>query len=141
MKALIDSDVILDFLLEREPFYEKSRKVVELCSQHSVDGYMAAHSVTNLFYLLRKDFSNEERREALLSLFDIFTIEQIDTDKLRSALTNKEFKDFEDCLQVECAKVVDADYVVTRNVSDYSNSEVKALKPDAFCTIFEEEKN
>ena len=71
MKALVDSDVVLDFLIKREPFFETSGRVVELCSRSKVDGYMAAHSITNLFYLLRKDFSDEERREAILNLFDL----------------------------------------------------------------------
>lgn len=140
MKALVDSDVILDFLIKREPYFEASSKVVELCSQYKADGYMAAHSVTNLYYLLRKDFSDEERREAILSLFDIFTIEQIDTDKLKAALANKGFRDFEDCLQVECALRVNADYVVTRNVSDYMESQIKVVKPEAFCALFDDGK-
>ena len=138
MKALIDSDVVLDFLIKREPFFETSGKVVELCSRNKVDGYMAAHSITNLFYLLRKDFSDEERREAILNLFDIFTIEQIDSDKLRTALENKDFKDFEDCLQVECALSIDADFVVTRNANDYKESQIQVLKPEEFCKLFDE---
>ena len=139
MKVFVDSDVILDFLIQREPFFEASRKVVELCSQHKADGYMAAHSVTNLFYLLRKDFSDEERRKVILNLFDIFVIDQINTDKLRTALENKDFKDFEDCLQVECALNVDADYIVTRNVNDYKGSPIHVVKPEDFCALFDHE--
>ena len=136
MKILVDSDVILDFLIRREPFFKTSEEVVELCSQHRVDGYMAAHSITNLFYLLRKDFSDEERREVILNLFDMFTIESIDSDKLKTALENKNFRDFEDCLQVECALKVDADYVVTRNVKDYKKSRIPVVKPSEFCIMF-----
>lgn len=65
----------------------------------------------------------------LLNLCKIFDVEGIDKEKLILGLSNEEFSDFEDCLQMECAKIYGADYIVTRNVSDYVTSEIKAIMP------------
>lgn len=67
--------------------------------------------------------------EILSSLCKIFDVEGIDKAKILSGLANEDFSDFEDCLQMECAKNYGAEYIVTRNVSDYKNSEIKAILP------------
>ena len=82
-----------------------------------------------MFFILRKDYNAKERREVLLNLCKIFDVEGIDKAKLISGLGNDAFSDFEDCLQMECAKSYEADYIVTRNVSDYETSEIKAITP------------
>lgn len=79
-----------------------------------------------MFFILRKDYTAKERREILSGLCTIFDVEGIDKAKLLSGLANEEFSDFEDCLQMECAKSYGADYIVTRNVSDYSVPDIKA---------------
>lgn len=131
-KILIDTNVLLDYLLEREPFFENAKKVILSCTEGNTKGCIAAHSISNMFFILRKDFTAEERREILSSLCTIFDVEGIDKAKLLSALENKEFLDFEDCLQMECAKSYGADYIVTRNVSDYSISDIKAILPSEY---------
>ena len=98
MKVLVDTNVVIDALTGREPFFEVSDKVLKICGDKKADGYLAAHSVTNLFYYLRKHYRNEDCRDILLNLFDVFDIEQIDTAKLKRSLENRDFKDFEDCL-------------------------------------------
>lgn len=85
-----------------------------------------------MFYILRKDYTTEERREILFNLCEIFDVEGIDKIKLLSGLVNDNFSDFEDCLQMECAKSYGAEYIVTRNVSDYSVSNIKAIKPSDY---------
>lgn len=128
-KILIDTNVLLDYLLEREPFYEDAKNVLLSCIDGKVSGCIAAHSISNMFFILRKDFNAKERREVLLNLCKIFDVEEIDKEKLILGLSNEEFSDFEDCLQMECAKIYGADYIVTRNVSDYVTSEIKAIMP------------
>lgn len=88
-----------------------------------------------MFFILRKDYNAKERREVLLNLCKIFDIEGIDKAKLISGLTNEDFSDFEGCLQMECAKSYEADYIVTRNVSDYVTSEVKAVMPKDYLAL------
>lgn len=128
-RILIDTNVLLDYLLEREPFFEDAKNVILACANGEIKGCIAAHSITNMFFILRIDYNIKERREILSSLCEIFDVEGIDKTKILSGLANEDFSDFEDCLQMECAKNYGAEYIVTRNVSDYKNSEIKAILP------------
>ena len=140
MKVLIDTNVIMDEILSREPFCVDSRRVIQLCSEEDVQTFLAAHTITNLFYLLRKNLSASERRTVILSLFKTYDVVPIDSQKLTNALHNEKFKDFEDCLQVECAKAVEADYIVTRDKNDFAGSEIQCVTPAEFCNLFEMEE-
>ncbi|MCM1047205.1 MAG: PIN domain-containing protein [Clostridiales bacterium] len=128
-RILIDTNVLLDYLLTREPFYEDALKIVQACVEGTIKGCIAAHSISNMFYILRKDYNVKERRETLSNLCSIFDVEGIDKVKLLSGLQNGDFSDFEDCLQMECAKAYGAEYIVTRDVNDYKSSEIKAILP------------
>lgn len=128
-KILVDTNVLLDYLMTREPFYEDAKKIVLACADGKTKGCIAAHSISNMFFILRKDYSAKERREVLFNLCLIFDIEGIDKVKLLSGLENEDFSDFEDCLQMECAKAYEAEYIVTRNVADYEASKIKAITP------------
>lgn len=128
-RILVDTNVLLDYLLIREPFYEDAEKIVHACVEGTIKGCIAAHSISNMFFILRKDYNTKERREVLSSLCAIFDVEGIDKAKLLSALQNEDFSDFEDCLQMECAKAYNAEYIVTRNLSDYKTSEIQAILP------------
>ena len=137
MRILIDTNILLDFLCKREPYYEMSIKVFELCINGQVDGCIATHSVTNIFYILRKYCNVEVRRSMLIRLFDIFEVESLTKDKLFSALNNNLFEDFEDCLQVECAKGYYADYIISRNIKDFVNSSIPCMEPQAFLQMID----
>lgn len=134
-KILIDTNVLLDYLLEREPFFEDAKEIVLSCVDGKAKGCIAAHSIPNMFFILRKDYNAKERREVLSNLCSIFDVEGIDKAKLLLGLANENFTDFEDCLQMECAKSYGADYIVTRNVSDYSVSEIKAIEPKDYLNL------
>lgn len=88
-----------------------------------------------MFYVLRKDYSIEERRKVLFDICMIFDVEGIDKTKLLVRLQNENFSDFEDCLQMECAKAYGAEYIITRNVDDYRLSEVKAILPKDYLEL------
>lgn len=134
-KILIDTNVLLDYLLTRESFYEDAKDVISVCVEGKVKGCIAAHSISNMFFILRKDYNAEERREILLNLCSVFDVEGIDRIKLIAGLQNKDFTDFEDCLQMECAKAYGAQYIVTRNVNDYKFSEIKAILPKDYLEL------
>ena len=137
MRVLVDTNILLDALLGREPYFDNADKIIKLCADKKIVGFMAAHSIPNIFYILRKDMLEENRREVLLTLCNILMVEGIDSIKLMSALRNKEFSDLEDCLQSICAKNVKADYIITRNIKDFTNSEVPAILPEDFLKIIE----
>lgn len=134
-RILIDTNVLLDYLLEREPFFEDAKGIVVSCAEGKTKGCIAAYSIPNMFFILRKDYSAKERREVLANLCSIFDVEGIDKAKLLSGLANEDFLDFEDCLQMECAKSFEANYIVTRNVADYSVSDVKAIEPKDYLKL------
>ena len=140
MKMLIDTNVIMDALVGREPFIAKSEFVVNLCGERVIHGYIAAHSVTNLFYLLRKYYPSAHCKTMLLATLNLFDVIQIDRDKLIVALENESFKDFEDCLQMECGKTVKVDYIVTRDMKDFVGSEIPCLTPDDVYAMFPTEQ-
>ena len=131
MVLLIDTNVLLDILQNRKPFYDAAYRVIKLCAENRARGYIAFHSVSNLWYILR-EFSANAKREKLRDICNILTVCTTGHHEVLQALDNTNFKDFEDCLQDECALSVHADYIITRNVGDFSNSRVKAITPADF---------
>lgn len=132
MVILVDTNIILDLFMNREPYVEDARIIMTKCAEREVTGYLAAHSIPNLFYILRKQYSQKERRSLIGYLCDVFHIADLNAEKIISAVENEEFSDFEDCLQEECAVEVLADYIVTRNPDDYKKSRVKVIEPGEF---------
>ena len=139
MRILLDTNVIVDYLLRREGFFECAKKIVEVCKSNCVSGAVSSQTVADTFYILRKDFSVAERKAFLLRVCKIFHVEAVTEDKILFALTDENFSDFEDCLQVQCAKSFRANFIVTRNVTDFAASEISAVTPEDFCRLFTEE--
>lgn len=123
-------------LVKRQPYLEAAIKIVNLCTEKKIRGCLAAHTVSNLFYILRKEYSVTQRREILKALCRVFEISEINGEKITKALENNQFEDFEDCLQDECAASLMADYIVTRNIKDFANSKVPAIQPEKFLKLF-----
>jgi len=137
MRILVDTNVLLYELTGRQPYFDNADRIIKLCADKKVFGYMAAHSIPNMFYILRKDMPEDSRREALLNLCEIFTVEGVDSSKIIAALKNVEFQDMEDCLQERCAVSVKADYIVTRNIKDFEFAAVPAVLPEQFLELMD----
>lgn len=135
MTILVDTNVVLDLLLKREPYNIAAQTIITKCAEREVIGYLAAHSIPNLLYILRKNYTQKERRKFIKNLCDIFRISDLNEEKIISAIDNEDFTDFEDCLQEECAVEAMADYIVTRNPEDYKGSRVKVILPDEFVKL------
>lgn len=140
MLILIDTNVLLDVIARREPHVTFSEKVIDLCRQEIINGAIAGHSVLNAMYVLRKNFTLAERKEIFLSLCEFLYVESIDFGKVIQALKDDDFSDFEDCLQMQCALSLRADYIVTRNVKDFAASEIPAVTPEDFLKLLEEQE-
>lgn len=130
MVVLVDTNIIIDALADRQPYASEARMILEKCATDQITGILAAHSVSNLFYILRRNFDIHERRLLLKNLCQIFHVSDIDKKKIISALANEQFSDFEDCLQEECAVSDMADFIVTRNKVDFQKSRVPAVLPE-----------
>ena len=136
MKVLIDTNVLLDFIAIREPFYPDALRIIDACDRKILHGCMAAHSIPNIYYILRKDVSASDRREILSALCEILTVEALSRDVIMNALHDNDFTDFEDCLQAQCASAFGADFIITRNTDDFTHSYVPAITPGTFCERF-----
>lgn len=135
MVILIDTNVVLDYITVRNGYYSNARNIFFLCASKKVTGYIAFHTVPNAFFIMRKEYSTQYRKDALCKICQIVKVTGASHDRVQSALMRADFKDFEDCLQDECAKEVNADYIITRNVTDFKNSGTKAVTPDEFLNI------
>lgn len=128
MKILIDTNVILDVLCNRKDFVEDSLKVFKYCEANKITGYISALSIPNIVYIMRKELDGEKIKEILTVLTSIFAVVDLrENDLIKAADLN--FSDYEDALQSVCASRVKANYIVTRNIKDFQNSSVPAVKP------------
>jgi len=112
MVILIDTNIILDYLISRQPFMNNAYKILDLCFRQKCSGYIAAHSITNIFYILRNQFSVSKRKKILIELCEFVEIADIQKKQVIDALVNEDFDDIEDRLQVECARMVNADFII-----------------------------
>ncbi len=129
MKIMCDTNVIIDVLLEREPFIEDSYKVLKLCEEHKIDGFVSASSVTDIYYLVRKyTHSTDMAYKAVGKLLEIAKVCSVTNNDILIAF-QKRAKDFEDCLVATCAKCIHCDYIVTRNKRDFESFGIPALTP------------
>ena len=104
---------------------------MDLCINETIQGYIAVHSLLNMFFILRKEITDVSRRRSqLLNLTEFLEVVEIDKSIVLDALKNEKFSDFEDCVQAECAKRVGADRIITRNVKDFVNSSIKSITPE-----------
>lgn len=129
--VLLDLNIILDVLQNREPFYETSVQVLAGVETGLLTGYLAAHSVTTLFYLIQKDQSASAARAAMTELLQFLKIAPVNQDTIDQAL-NLDYPDFEDAVQMISALQCKADYLITRNNADYQPPLVPVLKPVDF---------
>ena len=129
MILLIDTNIILDFLLKRSPFYESAKEIMRICSREDVNGIAALHTITNIWYILRK-LPDETRRSVLISICELLHVVGTSHSEVVNALKTSGFKDFEDCVQTKCAQSSGADYIITRNKVDFELSDVPVLTPD-----------
>lgn len=134
MVILVDTNVILDYLAEREGFFEDARKIMEMCADEVVQGCVAFHSLSNLWFILRKKPDNV-RREMLKQVCALLSVVSAEHDEVVKAVDAAEFKDFEDCLQDKCAVTAKADYIVTRNVADFKYADTKVILPGEFIKL------
>lgn len=134
MKIFIDTNILIDFLLTREPFYEAASKIMKECAKKKFIGYITFHSISNLWYILRK-VPEDIRRKWMIDICGFLEVASISHDEVVQAIKRKEFKDFEDCLQDACAKKVGAEYIITRNTEDFKQADITVITPEEFISI------
>jgi predicted nucleic acid-binding protein len=128
---LIDLNVLLDVLQKREPFFEAAAGLLAAVETGQIDGYLAAHSVTTLFYLIQKGHSAADARATITNLLQFIKIIPVDQSTIEQAL-NLNFRDFEDAVQMISAVQNKLDCIVTRNVKDYQPALLPVMQPVDF---------
>ena len=130
MKVLIDTNILVDVVARREPFWKSSNEILELCRKNAISGFVSTRAFCDLFYVLRKGLSVKERKDTIKLIREILDTVIITDQIVDDALDNDAISDFEDAIQHACAKSAGADYIVTRNTKDYGNSEIRAVSPE-----------
>lgn len=128
MKVLIDTNIAIDLLANRGEFAEPAAQLFKLCEVGKVQGYIYALSVANIVYIMRKEMDRSQIDAIITKLGSIITIADMKGDDLRKAAALP-IPDFEDALQSVCASRLKADFIITRNLKDFKNSKVMAIKP------------
>ena len=131
MKVVIDTNIVLDVVGSRQPFFVQSHAVMQLVAEGKVGGAITANTVTDIYYVLRKHLDNQVLKAALRGLMELVEVLDVNGEECLAAL-DIPMKDYEDALLTCCAKNWKADYIITRNRKDFVSSPVKAISPDNF---------
>ncbi|HEX8847680.1 MAG TPA: PIN domain-containing protein [Pyrinomonadaceae bacterium] len=131
MRALLDTDVVLDHLIEREQFAQAAGELLELNAQGAFDGYISGITPINIFYIAKKTMGRDKLMQALKDLLLAVRICPITYDILNQAFALP-FSDYEDAVQHVCATASGLDAIVTRNLEDYKNATLPVFSPTDF---------
>ena len=134
MQVLIDTNIVLDFLQEREPFVENAARLFERIDAGEIEGFIAATTITNIYYIVRRASGRIVAQDAITQILSDLNICTVDLDVLEQALTLN-FEDFEDAVQYACAVVHKVDAVVNRDASGFVNVEIPVVLPEDLDTI------
>ncbi len=140
MKALIDTNVIVDALTSRKPWKESAEKIFLMAANQVMTAYITASSATDIYYLVRKYLhSTEQAKQVMGKLYSFMGILMVTGDECVDALASA-VSDYEDAVIERTAVKAEMDCIITRNVKDYQDGIVKALLPDDFIAFMENGK-
>ncbi|HNY42733.1 MAG TPA: PIN domain-containing protein [Bryobacteraceae bacterium] len=128
MKVLADSNIILDVLLDRVPHIQDSQMIWAAFEDRLVRGYLSAHCITTVYYLLAKRSGRDRADELVADLLTMCSIALVDGAVLKQA-SEWQWPDFEDAVTASAALAANCDLIVTRDTSGFSRSAVKVMTP------------
>lgn len=134
MRVLIDTNVVLDFLQEREPFVENAARLFERIDAGEIEGFIAATTITNIYYIVRRAAGRVVAQDAIMQVLSDLNICAVNLEILEQALALN-FEDFEDAVQYACAVMHDVDAIVTRDASGFVNAKIPVVLPEEIDTI------
>ena len=130
-KIFIDTDIALDLLSKREPFYEASAKLFSLADKKNILIFISSLSFSNLNYFLTKKYNAFESRRILCNFKELVNVVAVD-DKIIGLALNSKFSDFEDAIQYYSAIEVGLNILLTRNIKDYKHAEISILTANEY---------
>jgi predicted nucleic acid-binding protein len=140
VKVLVDTNVVLDVLLDRQPFAKSAARIFAFVEESKIEGFLCATTVTTVDYLLGQALAPAKARQALRQLLHLFEIAPVNRPVLEQALQSR-ISDFEDAVLEQSARLVGADAIATRNVRDFEKSSVTVFDPVDLIAAMDEQQH
>jgi len=134
MKVLIDTNVALNKLLNQAKFFDGSNAIFKLAETGYITGYISASAVTDIYYITRKNLGKASANKAIRELLSIYQPATVTGENIYKAL-DLNWDDFEDSIQYIVGESIPVDYLITRNIKDFSNSGIPSVTPEEFINI------
>ena len=131
MKILLDTNIVLDLLLEREPFCNEAKDIFTMIESNEISGFLCATSITTIYYLINKSVETSKADEIIEQLLQLFNIADVNKNILIKSLKNNG-KDFEDSVIYTSAEYFNIDVIITRDKKGFKQSNIKIMKPNDF---------
>ena len=135
MKALVDTNVVLDVLLDRRPHSADSAGVFRLVEEGRLQGLLCATTITTIDYLLLQSLSRVDARKHLVQLLRLFDVAPVNRAVIDGAIRSK-IDDYEDAVLEQSAALAGADLIVTRNVRDFAQATIRVQDPKECLACF-----
>lgn len=130
-KIFLDTNIILDFLGEREGFYEASAKIMTLADKKKIQVYTSPSSISNVFYVLAK-YENSKIALEKIRKFKLLCSMSVMDDEVVEKAINSDFKDFEDAMQYFSALASNCNIIITRNEKDFKNAMIPVMNAESY---------
>jgi predicted nucleic acid-binding protein len=137
-RVLFDTNVVLDVLLDRQPYVEGSSAAWAAVESGISEGMLAAHAVTTIHYLVRKEVGNIKARRIMTAILRVFGVAAVDGAVVQEAL-QLPFSDFEDAVTAAAARLAGCEYIVTRDPKGFRGSSVRPLTPEAVTPLLDKQ--
>ncbi len=135
MKTLfIYTNIVIDLLAKREPFYEEAAKLFSLADKNKINLIVSSLTFANTNYILSKMTNSTTAREILTKFKVLVTVAELNDKIIELALNDKSFSDFEDGLQYYTAMENEADIIITRNLKDFKTSTLPVITAQTYLT-------
>ncbi len=136
MRLLLDTNVLLDVIAARQPFYRAAARLWSLAEHDQIEAFVSAISFNNIYYIVRKSAGKAKADEALRAIRDLFTPVSLDA-KLINRSMDAPIDDFEDAVQFHSASRENVDYLITRDPDGFPHTGVSVLSPQEFLAIWD----
>ncbi len=133
-RILFDTNVVLDVLLDRQPYVEASAAAWAAVETGISEGMLAAHAVTTIHYLVRKERGNVRAGRIISAILRVFRVAAVDGVVVQEAL-QLSFSDFEDAVTAAAGRLAGCEYIVTRDPKGFRGSPVRCLTPEALIPL------
>jgi predicted nucleic acid-binding protein len=137
MKVYFDTNLLIDLLEQREPYFKYSRSVFLMAADGQLEGIIGASAITDVYYVVKKSLKDSNQAlQAIIDLLETITLVDTTTQDIYAAAASP-VSDFEDAVVAATAQRENAEYIITRNTDDFGASPIKAVTPEQFLALYE----